>query len=47
MVDGPDEAYADLDPWGTPPASVEIQRRLIAAFDPARVINPGRLPGRL
>jgi hypothetical protein len=34
-----------LDPWGTPPPGLDIQRRLIAQFDPARVINPGRLPG--
>jgi glycolate oxidase FAD binding subunit len=34
-----------LDPWGTPPPGLEIQRRLVAQFDPARVINPGRLPG--
>ncbi len=34
-----------LDPWGTPPAGVEIQRRLIAGFDPAGISNSGRLPG--
>jgi glycolate oxidase FAD binding subunit len=34
-------------PWGTAPASLGLQRRLIAAFDPARVLNPGRLPGGL
>lgn len=39
------DAYESIDPWGTPPASLDLQRRLIAAFDPARVINPGRLPG--
>ena len=36
-----------LDPWGSPPPGLEIQRRLIAQFDPGRVINPGRLPGGL
>lgn len=36
-----------LDPWGSPPSSVDLQRRLIAEFDPARIINPGRLPGDL
>jgi FAD/FMN-containing dehydrogenase len=35
----------DLDPWGTPPDSVELQRRVKAAFDPAGVANPGILPG--
>lgn len=38
---------AGIDPWGAPPAGLEIQRRLIAEFDPARIINPGRLPGGL
>lgn len=33
------------DPWGTPPATLALQRRLVARFDPDRVINPGRLPG--
>ncbi len=36
---------SDFDPWGTPPASVELQRRVKAAFDPRRVANPGILPG--
>jgi glycolate oxidase FAD binding subunit len=36
-----------VDPWGTPPPGLDLQRRLIAEFDPARVINPGRLPGGL
>ncbi len=36
-----------LDPWGTPPATAALQRRIIARFDPDRVINPGRLPGGL
>lgn len=34
-----------LDPWGAPPETVPLQRELIAQFDPARIINPGRLPG--
>ena len=36
-----------FDPWGSPPSTSDLQRQLIAAFDPARVINPGRLPGRI
>jgi glycolate oxidase FAD binding subunit len=36
-----------FDPWGALPPSLDLQRRLIAEFDPARVINPGRLPGGL
>jgi glycolate oxidase FAD binding subunit len=36
-----------LDAWGTPPASIEIQRRLKAAFDPAGICNRGIMPGNL
>lgn len=35
------------DPWGTPPPGLELQRRIVAAFDPGRVLEPGRLPGGL
>jgi glycolate oxidase FAD binding subunit len=38
---------SEADPWGRPPPALDLQRRLIAAFDPARVLEPGRLPGRL
>jgi glycolate oxidase FAD binding subunit len=34
-----------LDPWGTPPASIEIERRLKDAFDPAGICNQGIMPG--
>jgi hypothetical protein len=34
-----------LDPWGALPPGLDLQRRLIAQFDPARILNPGRLPG--
>jgi glycolate oxidase FAD binding subunit len=47
MVDRPQGGADGLDPWGAPPPGLEIQRRLIAQFDPARIINPGRLPGGL
>ena len=36
-----------FDPWGSPPPGMDLQKRLIAQFDPKRVINPGRLPGGL
>lgn len=36
-----------LDPWGPAPTSLELQRRVKAAFDPAGVVNPGILPGRI
>jgi glycolate oxidase FAD binding subunit len=44
VVDSP-PGFEDLDPWGAPPPGLDLQRRLIAEFDPSRVINPGRLPG--
>lgn len=47
VVGAPRDELGDFDPWGAPSPAVELQRRLIAQFDPARVINPGRLPGGL
>lgn len=41
VVAGPDSA----DRWGAPPPSVDLQRRVKAAFDPRRIMVPGRLPG--
>jgi glycolate oxidase FAD binding subunit len=43
----PPDDGTGLEPWGADPAALPLQRRLIAEFDPARVINPGRLPGGL
>ncbi len=40
-----DRIYETVDPWGTPPTGLTLQRRLMAAFDPAHVLVPGRLPG--
>lgn len=37
----------DLDPWGAPPSTLPLQRRIKAAFDPVGVMAPGRLPGGL
>ena len=45
VVDSPDGAQ--FDPWGKPPPALGLQRKLIAQFDPARIINAGRLPGGL
>jgi glycolate oxidase FAD binding subunit len=42
---GPIDAASAFDPWGAPPPALELQRRLIAGFDPRRIINRGRLPG--
>lgn len=36
-----------LDPWGMQPPALDLQRRIKAAFDPCRVMVPGRLPGAL
>jgi glycolate oxidase FAD binding subunit len=43
VVDGPVEMRAE--PWGRPPAGVEIMRRLERAFDPAGILNPGQFVG--
>lgn len=40
-----DDVYEQFDPWGTPPGTIAIQRRLLARFDPAGIVNPGRLLG--
>ena len=34
-----------FDPWGTPPSSNALQRRIRSAFDPVGVMVPGRMPG--
>lgn len=47
LLDAPAAVRETVDPWGTPPASLPIQRKLVSLFDPERVINPGVLPGRL
>lgn len=47
LQSGPAALYEEVDPWGTPPSSLTLQRRLVAGFDPCRVVNPGRLPGGL
>jgi len=33
------------DPWGLPSASIQIQRRIKATFDPADICNRGIMPG--
>lgn len=37
----------DFDPWGAIPSSSALQRRVKAAFDPAGILAPGRLAGRI
>ena len=43
VVRAPDDST--IEPWGSPPGSIGLQRRVKAAFDPFAVINPGILPG--
>jgi glycolate oxidase FAD binding subunit len=43
----PGESLANLDPWGTPPPTIGIQRRMKDLFDPSRVCNPGILPAEI
>lgn len=43
----PDAVRDELGSWGKPPPDLEIQRRIVASFDPARICNPGILPGGL
>lgn len=45
VVVRPGDSLAGLDPWGTPPTTIAIQRCLKELFDPSRVCNPGILPG--
>lgn len=45
ILGAPDDLRQGFDPWGTPPASLAIQRRLANLFDPGRILNPGLLPG--
>jgi glycolate oxidase FAD binding subunit len=41
----PAAVYETIDPWGTPPSTLGLQRKVKAAFDPLGVLVPGRLPG--
>ena len=45
LIDGPEDLYNRIDPWGAPPAALMLQKRIVQRFDPVRILNPGRLPG--
>ncbi len=45
LVDAPPAVRAAVDPFGPPPASIEIMRALKDRFDPDRRLAPGRFVG--
>ena len=42
LMAAPDAVKRQAGAWGTPPATLEVMRRLKDAFDPEHVLNPGR-----
>lgn len=42
LMAAPPELKRELGAWGTPPPAVEVMRGLKRAFDPGRVLSPGR-----
>jgi glycolate oxidase FAD binding subunit len=42
LMAAPIEMRRELGAWGTPPSTLELMQRLKRAFDPHRVLNPGR-----
>ena len=38
------ERVPGVDPFGRPPAGLAVMRRIKQAFDPAGILNPGRMP---
>lgn len=42
LLAAPDDLKRQVGSWGTPPPTLELMRRLKAAFDPGRTLNPGR-----
>jgi glycolate oxidase FAD binding subunit len=45
IAEAPAALRARLDPWGAPPAGLELMRRLKRELDPDGRLAPGRLPG--
>jgi glycolate oxidase FAD binding subunit len=42
VLAAPDDVKTRLGAWGTPPSTLDLMRRVKAAFDPDRILNPGR-----
>jgi glycolate oxidase FAD binding subunit len=42
LMAAPPEIRRELGAWGTPPPTLELMQRLKTAFDPGRILNPGR-----
>jgi glycolate oxidase FAD binding subunit len=42
LLAAPDDVKRKVGAWGTPPATLEVMRRLKNAFDPDHILNPGR-----
>jgi glycolate dehydrogenase FAD-binding subunit len=42
MLAAPDDYMRQVGAWGTPPPTIDVMRRLKQAFDPDRILNPGR-----
>jgi glycolate oxidase FAD binding subunit len=42
LLAAPDDVKRRLGAWGTPPPTLDVMRRLKAAFDPDGILNPGR-----
>ena len=42
LMAAPPDVMAAVGAWGTPPATIEVMRRLKRAFDPDGILNPGR-----
>lgn len=45
VTQAPETWYQEFDPWGAPPPGTNLAAKLSEAFDPHRILNPGRLPG--
>jgi glycolate oxidase FAD binding subunit len=42
LMAAPIETRREVGAWGTPPPTLELMQRLKTAFDPQRILNPGR-----